>query len=290
MVQLFIFIEIYFDMKRLLPLMLLLFFCSCSIQKRHFNKGYDVQWKGTYASSSNAYSEDEPVISEPCDTIKNKDGSVVLASVERIDSKKIYISPCENSVSTLNEIDRSKVSIIHYSNGALFENKTPEQLQKEREENLQKYREDKDAYEKEMIQKEQQRLAAEKDTFNSKNSELKDDVEQQSNDVSFKKQSDEKDADEVTAEPLMRGFFIFGFALAGLTMLLSIVDPFYGALSLVGLVALFVTDVVSPFIVLASLIKKHRNKGKYKGRPVLLELLFALVSFGALLVWIYFQF
>jgi hypothetical protein len=88
----------------------------------------------------------------------------------------------------------------------------------------------------------------------------------------------------------MRGFFITGFAIAGLTLLLTLIDPFYGALSLIGLAVLFVTDVVSPFIVLASLIKKHRNKGKYKGRPVLLELLFALVSFGTLLLWIFLHF
>ena len=276
-------------MKRILPFILLVL-SSCSIQKRHFNKGYDIQWKSSYASSSNAYSEAEPVIAEPCDTIKNKDGSVVLAIVERIDSKKIYVSPCENSTSTQHEIDRSTVSTIHYANGALFENKTPEQLQKEREENLEKYRTDQEAYEKELIQKEQQRLASENEALKVKNSELKDENKQHSNELSFKEESDGNAPNDFKTEPLMRGFFIFGFALAGLTILLSIVDPFYGALSLVGLVALFVTDVVSPFIVLASLIKKHRNKGKYKGRPVLLELLFALVSFGALLVWIYFQF
>lgn len=269
---------------------ILLLLSSCSIQKRHFNKGYDIQWKGTYASSSNAYSEDEPVVSEPCDTIINKDGSVVLAIIERIDSKKIYISPCENSASTLNEIDRSKVSIIHYSNGALFENKTPEQLQKEREENLQKYREDKDAHEKEMIQKEQQRLATENAALKAQNDSLKANNQQLREETGIHPNGSEKESKETVREPLMSTFFIVGFAIAGLTILLSIVDPFYGGLSLIALAILFITDVVSPFIVVASLIRKNRNKGTYKGRPVLLELLFALVSFGALLVWIYFQF
>ena len=271
-------------MKRILPFILLVL-SSCSIQKRHFNKGYDIQWKSSYASSSNAYSEAEPVIAEPCDTIKNKDGSVVLAIVERIDSKKIYVSPCENSTSTQHEIDRSTVSTIHYANGALFENKTPEQLQKEREENLEKYRTDQEAYEKELIQKEQQRLASENEALKAKNNERENENKQLKNDVSINRDYEENVSNEVVVEPLMRGFFITGFAIAGLTLLLTLIDP-SGAVSLIGLAVLFVTDVVSPFIVLASLIKKHRDKGKYKGRPILLELLFALVSFGALLMWI----
>lgn len=230
------------DMTRILVLLVLIV-SSCTIQKRHFTKGYAVEWKKDFASANDdaINLNNEPI--EPCDTIHKKDDSIVLAAVQRIDSKKIYVVPCEGSSFTSDNLNRLEVKTINYANGALFENKTAEELQKEREANLEKYRTDKEDYE-------------------------------------------ENVSNEVVLEPLMRGFFITGFAIAGITLLLTLIDPFYGALSLIGLAVLFVTDVVSPFIVLASLIKKHRNKGKYKGRPVLLELLFALVSFGVLLLWL----
>lgn len=267
---------------------------SYTVQKRHFTKGYDIQWKSSYASNSNDLSALETEISNPCDTIINKDGSVILASVERMDSKKIYVAPCENRGFSNTEIDRTSISTIHYANGALFENKTPEQLQKEREENLQKYRENQKEREAELLRIQQERLVVENQKLKAEVDSLKKEKSQgNTSSIDREENINELNDDRITEpvfEPLMRTFFIIGFAIAGLTILLTLVDPFYGAISLIGLVALFVTDVVSPFIVLASLIKKRRNKGKFKGRPVLLELLFALVSFGTLLLWIFLQF
>ena len=288
-------------MFKLLLFLLLVLISSCSIQKRHFNKGYDVHWKGYYASNSNDYSEAASEEPEPCDTIQNKDGSLTLAIVERIDSKKIYVTPCDNSTYRENSIDRAVVSTIHYANGALFENKTPEQLQKEREENLEKYRQDQYAIEKELLEKEKakelerdrqefenQRLQAENAALQRQNDSLKrvqSELKNVPNDDSLNNEVAEK-----IPEPLMRNFFTVGFSIAALTLLLSLVDPFYGALSLISLLVLFIADLVSPFIVLVSLIRKKRDKNKYSGRPVLLELLFAAVSFGTLLVWVVFQF
>ena len=271
-------------MARILVLLVLII-SSCTIQKRHFTKGYAVEWKKDYASANDdaINLNNEPI--EPCDTIHKKDDSIVLAAVQRIDSKKIYVVPCEGSSYTSDNLNRSEVKTINYANGAIFENKTPEELQKEREENLEKYRTGKEAYEKELVMKEQQRLEAENEALKAKNNELENENKQLKNDVSINQDYEENVSNEVVVEPLMRGFFITGFAIAGLTLLLTLIDP-SGAVSSIGLAVLFVTDVVSPFIVLASLIKKHRDKGKYKGRPILLELLFALVSFGALLIWI----
>lgn len=278
-------IQNFSDMTRILVLLVLII-SSCTIQKRHFTKGYAVEWKKDFASANDdaINLNNEPI--EPCDTIHKKDDSIVLAAVQRIDSKKIYVVPCEGSSFTSDNLNRSEVKTINYANGAIFENKTPEELQKEREANLEKYRTDKEAYEKELVVKEQQRFEAENEALKAKNNELENENKQLKNDVSINQDYEENVSNEVVVEPLMRGFFITGFAIAGLTLLLTLIDPFYGALSLIGLAVLFVTDVVSPFIVLASLIKKHRNKGKYKGRPVLLELLFALVSFGVLLLWL----
>ena len=265
-------------MKRILPFILLVL-SSCSIQKRHFNKGYDIQWKSSYASSSNAYSEAEPVIAEPCDTIKNKDGSVVLAIVERIDSKKIYVSPCENSTSTQHEIDRSTVSTIHYANGALFENKTPEQLQKEREENLEKYRTDQEAYEKELIQKEQQRLAAENAALKAQNESLK----KENSDLKSNSTTSETDndptitSDQRSLEPVMKIFFTIAFIVAGITIALMLIPE----AGIAALLVLLIVDILSPFFTLYSFLKIKDFPEKFKGRPILRELILFFLSIGA---------
>ena len=120
-------------MARILVLLVLIV-SSCTIQKRHFTKGYAIEWKKDYASNSNDYSEAASEDPEPCDTIQNKDGSIVIAAVQRIDSKKIYVVPCKGSSIKSDNLNRSEVKTINYANGAIFENKTPEQLQKEREE------------------------------------------------------------------------------------------------------------------------------------------------------------
>ena len=273
-------------MARILVLLVLIV-SSCTIQKRHFTKGYAIEWKKDYASNSNDYSEAASEDPEPCDTIQNKDGSIVLAAVQRIDSKKIYVVPCEGSSFTSDNINRLEVKTINYANGAIFENKTAEELQKEREANLEKYREDQ-AYLKKELKEKENLQKVQNDSISNNSKENISEEKKPSNEISVLDSNEE--SNEIETEPLMRGFFITGFAIAGLTLLLTLIDPFYGALSLIGLAVLFVTDVVSPFIVLASLIKKHRNKGKYIGRPVLLELLFALVSFGTLLLWIFLHF
>lgn len=273
-------------MARILVLLVLIV-SSCTIQKRHFTKGYAIEWKKDYASNSNDYSEAASEDPEPCDTIQNKDGSIVIAAVQRIDSKKIYVVPCEGSSFTSDNINRLEVKTINYANGAIFENKTAEELQKEREANLEKYREDQAYLKKELKEKENLQKVQD-DSISNNSKENISEEKKPSNEISVLDSNEE--SNEIETEPLMRIFFIIGFAIAGITLLLTLIDPFYGALSLIGLAVLFVTDVVSPFIVLASIIKKHRNKGKYKGSPLLLELLFALVSFGTLLLWIFLHF
>jgi hypothetical protein len=273
-------------MARIL-LLLLLIISSCTIQKRHFTKGYAVEWKKDYASANDDAINLNNETIEPCDTIHKKDDSIVLATIQRIDSKKIYVVPCEGSSFSSDNLNRSEVKTINYANGAIFENKTPEELQKEREANLEKYREDQAYLKKELKEKETLQKVQD-DSISNNSKENISEEKKTSNEISVLESNEE--SNEIETEPLMRIFFIIGFAIAGLTLLLTLIDPFYGALSLIGLAVLFVTDVVSPFIVLASLIKKHRNKGKYKGRPVLLELLFALVSLGALVLWVFLQY
>ena len=265
-------------MARIL-LLLLLIISSCTIQKRHFTKGYAVEWKKDYASANDdaINLNNEPI--EPCDTIYKKDDSIVLATIQRIDSKKIYVVPCEGSSFSSDNLNRSEVKTINYANGAIFENKTSEELQKEREANLEKYREDQTYLKKELKEKENLQKVQD-DSISNNSKENISEEKKTSNEISVLESNEE--SNEIETEPLMRGFFIIGFAIAGITLLLSLIEPIED-LSMIGLVVLFVTDVVSPFIVLASLIKKRRNKGKYKGRPILLELLFALVSFGVLL-------
>jgi hypothetical protein len=274
-------------MFKLLLFLLLVILSSCSIQKRHFNKGYDVHWKGYYASNSNDYSEATSEDPEPCDTIQNKDGSLTLAIVERIDSKKIYVTPCDNSTFRENSIDRAVVHTIRYANGALFENKTPEQLQKDREENLEKYRLEQPEREKELeiqrIAAENEKLRRQNDSLQRVNSELKNNTDNYNTEEELINESDRKYL------PLMKVFFIIGFVIAGLTLILTAAN-LASDIAMGFLGVLFITDIVSIFITIASLVKMNRNKGKYKGRPVLLELLFALISFGALFLWIFMNF
>jgi hypothetical protein len=277
-------------MFKLLLFILLVILSSCSIQKRHFNKGYDVHWKGYYASNSNDYSEAVSEDPEPCDTIQNKDGSLTLAIVERIDSKKIYVTPCENSSFRENSIERAVVHTIRYANGAVFENKTPEQLQKEREENLEKYRLEQPEREKELeiqrIAAENEKLRRHNDSLQRVNSELKNNTDNYSKEEERINESDRKYL------PLMKVFFIIGFVIAGLTLILTAAN-LSSDIALGFLGALFITDIVSLFVTLSCLVKLNNNRGKYKGHrllPLLLEFIFGVVSIIAALYWVFMVF
>jgi hypothetical protein len=260
---------------------------GCTVHKRHFNKGYDVQWKGYYANGSNEYSEIGTEISKPCDTIKNKDGSVILAIVERIDSKKIFVTPCENSVFIKHEIDRGIVSSIRYSNGSLFENKSPEQLQKEREENLKKYRDNPKQFETELIKKEQEKLMREKgdakqvyDTLNAINSEVDRDK------IHFELNTDSKNtAEQIVLEPIMKMFFPVAYLIAGALLLIIISSE----LSFVVLAALLLLVLVGVSIILTliSWIRICKYPNRFKGRPYLRELLLLLLSAVAFILGIW---
>jgi hypothetical protein len=276
--QLFIFIQKFAsDMKRILPFILLIL-SSCSIQKRHFTKGYDIQWKGTYAYNSSDLLEFETVISEPCDTIKNKDGSIILAAVERIDSKKIYVTPCENSGLTKNEFEKSNVVSIHYANGALFENKTPEQQQKEREENLRKYRENQEAREAELIKLQQDRLTKENEALKKQIDSLQKNPSKPQENYSIQDNSEvlDENAPEPIVEPVMKAFFTIAYIIAGLSFALIALE-----IIVLPLLALLFVDVLSPFFTLYSWLKIKRFPEKFKGKPVLRELLLFFLSLGA---------
>lgn len=258
-------------MARKLLIIFLLLSSGCSVQKRHFTKGYDVQWKGTYASSSNAYTEAEPLISEPCDTIKKKDGSVVLAIVERIDSKKIYITPCENSDNSNNEVDRTNVSSIHYANGALFENKTPEQLQKERETNLEKYRQ-------ELAQREQLEKTAEKSSKTLNN------IPDESTDPLGN--PNKKEPNKVKSDPTLLIFYLSAFGLVFLTLLMAAFGTFKfiaSGIILLLVIALFVSSLM---VAINYLTSRHRNRVRRKWRLIFLELLFGILSFVDIFQWV----
>lgn len=276
-------------MARILVLLVLIV-SSCTIQKRHFTKGYAIEWKKDYASNSNDYSEAASEDPEPCDTIQNKDGSIVLAAVQRIDSKKIYIAPCENSGVSSDNLDRWTVNFIHYANGAIFENKAPEQLQKEREENLEKYRLEQPEREKELeikrIAAENEKLQRQNDSLQRVNSELKNNTDNYNTEEELINESDRKYL------PLMKVFFIIGFVIAGLTLILTAAN-LASDIAIGFLGVLFITDIVSIFITIASLVKMNRNKGKYKGKPLLpllLEFVFGVVSLLAALYWIFMAF
>lgn len=272
-------------MARILVLLVLII-SSCTIQKRHFTKGYAVEWKKDFASANDdaINLNNEPI--EPCDTIHKKDDSIVLAAVQRVDSKKIYVVPCEGSSFTSDNLNRSEVKTINYANGALFENKTAEELQKEREENLEKYRTDKEAYEKELVVKEQQRLEAENSIRNTQNDSLQNvKAENQKNET-----PNDKDSRELL--PLMKIFFIIGFAIAGITLILTALN-LSSDIAIGSLGVLFITDIVSLFVTVSSLIKMKRYKGKYRGHPLLpllLEFLFGVISILAALYWIFMNF
>jgi hypothetical protein len=276
-------------MARILVLLVLIV-SSCTIQKRHFTKGYAIEWKKDYASNSNDYSEAASEGPEPCDTIQNKDGSIVLAAVQRIDSKKIYVVPCEGSSFTSDNINRLEVKTINYANGAIFENKTAEELQKEREENLEKYRLEQPEREKELeikrIAAENEKLQRQNDSLQRVNSELKNNTDNYNTEEELINESDRKYL------PLMKVFFIIGFVIAGLTLILTAAD-LASDIAIGFLGVLFITDIVSIFITIASLVKMNRNKGKYKGKPLLpllLEFLFGVVSLLAALYWIFMAF
>ncbi len=97
--------------------------------------------------------------------------------------------------------------------------------------------------------------------------------------------------DEKIPDKLFRIFFTIGFILALLIIILTLLGESIG-ISLIMLLVLFFVDVASLFIVLALLIKRLKNKGKYieKGWLVLLtELIFGGLSFSALVLWLYYN-
>ena len=272
--------------KKLLFVLLLL--SSCSIQKRHFTSGYDIQWKRHYASNSNELYENDLSSAVPCDTVKNRDGSVILARVERIDSKRIYVTPCENSGFTKDEIDRTLISSIRYSNGALFENKTTEQLQKEREENLEKYRDNPEERKSELIKIRQEELAAKKQENQPKNDSLvKSNFENEHAETPTEKGlKKHKDSSGPVREPVMRVFFTLAFIATALTLALAPFTEFV----FFPFLALFLLVILSPFFTLYSVLKIRRSQNKFKGRPILREFFLLVLSFIAALIAIEFQF
>jgi hypothetical protein len=118
------------------------------------------------------------------------------------------------------------------------------------------------------------------------NSELKNNTDNYNTEEELINESDRKYL------PLMKVFFIIGFVIAGLTLILTAAD-LASDIAIGFLGVLFITDIVSIFITIASLVKMNRNKGKYKGKPLLpllLEFLFGVVSLLAALYWIFMAF
>jgi hypothetical protein len=136
------------------------------------------------------------------------------------------------------------------------------------------------------IAAENEKLRRQNDSLQRVNSELKNNTDNYNTEEELINESDRKYL------PLMKVFFIIGFVIAGLTLIFTAADLASGiAIGFLGV--LFITDIVSIFITIASLVKMNRNKGKYKGKPLLpllLEFLFGVVSLLAALYWIFMAF
>jgi cation transport ATPase len=257
-------------MARILVLLVLII-SSCTIQKRHFTKGYAIEWKKDYASNSNDYSEAASEDPEPCDTIQNKDGSIVLSAVQRIDSKKIYLTPCENSSFKENSIDRADVRTIHYANGAVFENKTPEQLQKERQQHLEEYRSNQKKIVPEDIIPTPQKPQSSKESATQI-------VKEKEN---HKPSNDSSNRNNI----FLSVFILIAFSLLLITLLMG-ANTYFGffgclfmLLFLFGLVATFITISTNAII-------KRQNHGRTKFKLLLIEILFCLIAFWDIMLWI----
>jgi hypothetical protein len=264
-------LNIRITVMKLFLIISLMLLASCSIQKRHYNKGYDVHWKGYYASNSNDYSEATSEDPEPCDTIQNKDGSLTLAIVERIDSKKIYVTPCENSSFKENSIDRAVVHTIRYANGAVFENKTPEQLQKERQQHLEEYR----SYQEKIVLEDTIRTPQKPQSSKESATQIVKEKENQkpSNDSSYRNNI------------FLSVFILIAFSLLLITLLMG-ANTYFGffgclfmLLFLFGLVATYITISTNAII-------KRQNHGRTKLKLILSEILFCLMAFWDILLWI----
>lgn len=101
-----------------------------------------------------------------------------------------------------------------------------------------------------------------------------------------------EESEEKIPDMLFRIFFIIGFSIAILTIILTLLE-LAGDAALVFLLVLFLLDVTSLFIVLAFLIRRVKNKNLYKEPSylvVLTELVFGIISAFALILWIEYAF
>ncbi len=101
-----------------------------------------------------------------------------------------------------------------------------------------------------------------------------------------------EDKSEKIPDMLFRVFFIIGFSIAIITIVLTLLN-LAGDAALAFLLILFLVDVTSLFIVLALLVKRAKNKNLYKEPGylvVLTELLFGIISATALILFIEYAF
>lgn len=97
---------------------------------------------------------------------------------------------------------------------------------------------------------------------------------------------------EKIPDMLFRVFFIIGFSIAIITIILTLLNLASDA-ALAFLLILFLVDVTSLFIVLALLIKRTKKDNIYKEPGYLVvftEILFGLISLTALILWIEYAF
>ena len=101
-----------------------------------------------------------------------------------------------------------------------------------------------------------------------------------------------EDKSEKIPDMLFRVFFIIGFSIAIITIVLTLLN-LAGDAALAFLLILFLVDVTSLFIVLALLVKRAKNKNLYKEPGylvVLTELFFGIISATALILFIEYAF
>ncbi|MEN9997116.1 MAG: hypothetical protein RI922_106 [Bacteroidota bacterium] len=97
-----------------------------------------------------------------------------------------------------------------------------------------------------------------------------------------------KDKSEKIPDMLFRVFFIIGFSIAIITIILTLLN-LAGDAALAFLVVLFFADITSLFIVLALLIRRAKNENLYKEPGYLVvftEILFGIISVIALATWV----
>jgi hypothetical protein len=128
---------------------------NCSIQKRHYEKGFTINWhhrpqspvtkdspldeSTLTASSDNAASsqkaitffKENPILKDSCDLIEFKNNTSLRAKVTEIGTKDIRYKRCDNPDGPMYIADKSEILAITFSNGEREEIKASASVKEE---------------------------------------------------------------------------------------------------------------------------------------------------------------